>query len=231
MKIAKRALSVAIAVMACFSLTVSAFAEPVAGTSDYGKSDEKVVVEGETTQLTAGETGVMVDVPADALPEGVEKIALEAKVISKESPVYKEAVKVAKEKGFENVTVLDLKLLDQNSSAISSLNGKISVTIPVQDGANTVLYFNDETNTVENLGGTVKNGLITFETSHFSYYAMAKVAETSSASSTPSGGGSNIDTPTTGDNTSATVVIIALMALVAGGTVVITMIARKKKTN
>ncbi len=232
MNIKKRILSAIVAVSACVSmLAVSVIAAP-AGYSDYGVSDTKTVAEvaGNSVALTDTTSGTSVDIPKSALPAGVTEVTFASKPISKNSTVHQAASSAAAAKGFSNVTVFDLKLLDQNSTAITQLNGKVAVTLKVEGDVNTVLYYNDATNSVENLGGTVKNGFITFETNHFSYYMLAKTASTT-APTTPGGNNNNanVTTPSTGDNSTTTIVLFSVMALIALGTTVVAVKAKKAK--
>lgn len=232
MNIKKRILSAIVAVSACVSmLAVSVIAAP-AGYSDYGVSDTKTVAEvaGNSVALTDTNSGTSVDIPKSALPAGVTEVTFASKPISKNSTVHQAASSAAAAKGFSNVTVFDLKLLDQNSTAITQLNGKVAVTLKVEGDVNTVLYYNDATNSVENLGGTVKNGFITFETNHFSYYMLAKTASTT-APSLPGGNNNNanVTTPSTGDNSTTTIVLFSVMALIALGTTVVAVKAKKAK--
>lgn len=213
----KRILSIAMAIACVAALAVTAVAAP-AGYSDYGVSDTKVItaVEGDTVELMDTTNGTSIEVPKDVLPATVTAVTLASKPISKSSETYKAVKEAAKD--YSDITLLDIQLLDQDGNAITALNGKVSVTVKVVGDANTVLYFNDADNSVENLGGTVKDGFITFETSHFSYYAMAKTATT---------GGTT--TPSTGDAVLTTVSVVAVMAIVVLGTTLVAVKMKKSK--
>ena len=61
-------------------------------------------------------------------------------------------------------------------------NGKLTVKIPLPEGYNPnqcfIYYLNTDNNTVEKLATSYADGYLTFETDHFSYYAVVEVAET-----------------------------------------------------
>lgn len=224
MNIKKRILSAIVAAAACVSMLAMSVSAVTPGSSDYGSADSKPVSATENTQLTSATTGSSVSIPAGALPAGVTNVTFSSNRVDASSAVARSATATAAAQGFTNATVFDLKLSDQNGTYISQLNGKVAVTIPVVDGANTVLYYNEATNTVENLGGTVSNGFITFETNHFSYYML--VRDANKAAGTTGTGSAN--SPATGDN-ATTMVIVAIMAAVALGTTVLTVKAKKSK--
>lgn len=220
MKISKKIMSTLCAIVATISVATVSVSALTAGFSDYGKTETKKVADVTTATivLTDTTTGTTVDVPKTALPAGVTEITFAAKKLETASTEYKTAAEVATAAGYSNFVLFDLKLLDQNNKAIETLNGKIKVTLKVEGDATTILYYNSTTGKVENLGGEVKNGFITFETDHFSYYMQAKTVTTDTG-----------DIPKTSDNTMTAIIIFAAMGVVALGTTIIAIKVKKAK--
>lgn len=189
-----------------FAVSVSAV-EP--GASDYVETKEVIIadVAGSIVELTNVDSGVLVSMDKSVLPEGVTGVKFEARTVTASDTATVNVKALAAEKGMTNVTLFDFSLINTtNNSKISKLNGKVSITVACPTGVNTVLYFNEDTNTIENLGGTLsKDGkFITFETSHFSYYALAT---TPKATTLPS------VNPQTGDTTP--ILALSVIAVIA----------------
>lgn len=216
------------ATIAISTVSVSAL---TAGYSDYGTSDTKTVaaVQGDKISLTDTTRGAIVDIPKTALPAEVTAVTFASKLLDTSSATHKAASALATTGGFSDVAVFDLKLLDQNSSEVKSLNGKISVTLKVTGDANTVLYYDDAANKLENLGGTVANGFITFETSHFSYYLLAKTSDSAVTIATTTQATVTVANPATGDTRTTTAIIVAVMGMVALGTSIAAAKLKKSK--
>lgn len=231
MKLTKRILTTAFAVAATIAMATVSASALTAGFSDYGTSETKTVadVAGDTVSLADTTSGSIIDIPKTALPEGVTQVTFAAKEYSTSSEEYKAAARAAQGEGFSNFVVLDLKLFDQDSKSISKLNGKIEITLKVTGDVNTVLYFNDATGKIENLGGTVKNGFITFETDHFSYYMLAKADAAATVTTTAATTTNGVVNPATSDNSMVSIVIFSVMAVLALGTTVVAIKAKKAK--
>lgn len=127
--------------------------------------------------ITDPVTGVTLNIPAGALPDGVTSISFS--VTAAPFSMIEAAQQAANVSGSSNLikvnSIFDLVLLDQNGNYITLFNSAISVTIPVTDDSNTVIYFNELEQSIEILPGTMQNGFITFTPNHFSYYALAKM--------------------------------------------------------
>ena len=103
------------------------------------------------------------------------------------------------------LTVYDLKLLNQNGQPIS-FTGKVTVRIPIPFGMSGnlhVYWYNDADGTVTDMNAKQENGYLVFETTHFSYYAIAELkaqsAESERTTDNPNDP-NNPDTPNTGDS-------------------------------
>jgi len=132
-----------------------------------------------STQITDAFTGITLDIPAGILPAGVTSVIL---VVQEETvkEISDAAVdKYAAETGtsLKINKVFQLELLDQDGNPIKNFNGKITITVPVTDDSNYVVYFNDAAGTIEVMPSKVGKGFIDFETTHFSYYALVRIEE------------------------------------------------------
>lgn len=216
----KRILAIILSVSACFTIgAVAVNAAPaVPGTSDYeqGKPVNVATAPGNKVEVTNTNTATNVAIPKAALPAGVTTVELQTKQLpAGDATLAKVETLLKKDNAYKNATVIDFVLKDQDGNAITKFNGKISVTVKCPAGINTVLYYDNVKNTITDLGGTVKNGYITFETDHFSYYAMAEKTKTTN--------------PATADTTSMTLVLVAGAAvIIAGGYLVSKKIAKSK---
>lgn len=152
-----------------------------------------------STVITNGSSGVMVDLSGVTLPDGVTSVTLagtpqESAGGTKYSVVMKLISSDASLGTLKHLVVYDLELLDQNGNPIEGFTGTITVKIPVpmgMSGGLHVLWYDDGAGRLTDMNATQKDGYLIFETTHFSYYAVAQL-ETSSASVTnPKTGGGN----------------------------------------
>ena len=216
MKLSKKILAGVLGVAMVAMTSVSALAV-APGYSDYGASDEKDVVAGETLELTTtAKTGVTVEVAADVLPEGVKKVKMEVAAV--DNAKVADAIATAEKDGFKNVAVLDIVLKDQDGNPIEKLNGKVTVSVPAAGNQNAVLYIADD-NKVSDMGAKLSNGYLSFETDHFSYYAAAE-----KVNGAVDGGSDNVQT---GENNNVTIAVVAVMFIAAAGIVVMSVKAKK----
>lgn len=218
----KKRIVTLLATMTAFVCLFSGAAYALApGASDYSETTEVRLdqVAGDKIEMTSVDSGIVVSIDKTALPAGVTSVKFEAREITAQTDSnFNSAVAAATTSGFSNVTVFDFSLKDTGSnSAITQLNGKISITVACPAGTNTVLYFDETTGTIANLGGSVSGDgkFITFETDHFSYYALATVGSapvTLPSGTTDAGVSQN---PQTGDSTPIT--LIATLVIGAAG--------------
>ncbi len=82
--------------------------------------------------------------------------------------------------GASKATVFDISMSVDGVTV--QPNGKITVKIPLPEGYNPaqcfIYYLNTDNNTIEKLPTSYADGYLSFETDHFSYYAVVEVAET-----------------------------------------------------
>ena len=215
MNLCKKMISALAAVALTASVSLSAMAV-TAGYSDYGKSDVvavtpdkkvELVAQGTDSNGSALSTGVKVEIPAGMLPENVTQ-----EVGAVADADISAAVAEAESKGYDDLKVLDIRLLDQNGNPITQLNGAVSVTVPASGSQNAVLYVSDD-HKITDMNAVLSGGYLTFETDHFSYYAAAEKKNAASG-------------PATGD-TGTTMIVVAVMSAAAVGVVLLSMKARK----
>lgn len=215
----KKRIVTLLATMTAFVCMCSGVAYALApGASDYSETTEVKIdqVVGNVVELTSVDSGIVVAIDKTALPVGVTGVKFEAREITAETDSnFSTAVAAATSNGFSNVTVFDFSLKDTGSnSAITQLNGKISITVACPTGTNTVLYYDETTGSIMNLGGSVSGDgkFITFETDHFSYYALATVGN--APTTTPPSGTTDAgvsQNPQTGDSTPIVLVATAII--------------------
>ena len=217
MNLCKKMISALAAVALTASVSLSAMAV-TAGYSDYGKSDVvavtpdkkvELVAQGTDSNGSALSTGVKVEIPAGMLPENVTQVSMEVGAVADAD--VSAAVAEAESKGYDDLKVLDIRLLDQNGNPITQLNGAVSVTVPASGSQNAV-YVSDN-HKITDMNAVLSGGYLTFETDHFSYYAAAEKKNAASG-------------PATGD-TGTTMIVVAVMSAAAVGVVLLSMKARK----
>ena len=72
--------------------------------------------------------------------------------------------------------VYNIKLLDQNGNPITSFSGTVTVKVAIPAGIHGtphIFRYEESTGTFTDLGATVENGFLVFQTTHFSYYVIA----------------------------------------------------------
>ncbi len=168
-------------------------------------------------QVTDSGTNVTVDLSGCSMPNGVTSVTLSG---SSQTPTsggsaYTVVVKLIGDNqalgSLKKLTVYDLSLLDQNGKPVENFTGKIKVKIPIPEGVSGdlhIFWYNTDKGTLTDMHAVRENNYLVFETSHFSYYAIA-----SFGSSTPP-----VENPKTGGNGFSPIWWL-LAALPVGGTV------------
>ena len=143
---------------------------------------------------------VAFDLTGVTLPDAVTSVSVGSSVQPKlngDSAYSVVENQIGSREKLDGLTVYNLRLLDQNSNPIENFTGKITVRIPIPSGMSGdlhVYWYNDADSTVTDMNARQENGYLVFETTHFSYYAVAELGE---KSSTDSG---TIPNPDTGGN-------------------------------
>ena len=146
-----------------------------------------------TSTITDPTTGAIVDISGATFPAGVTSVSFNTGVMpttgtnSKTFNIVTTLIGNDKTlRNLKNLVVYDLKLVDQNGNVIKSFTGKVKVKIPAPAGMTGniyVLWYDESTGKLQDMGAKVVNGYIEFETDHFSYYAIAQMAGLSAGAS------------------------------------------------
>lgn len=187
-----------------------------------------------TPVITNSGTGVQYDLTNTNLPDGVTSVSVHSSVISgagSGSSAYSVVSKLidgSTSSASSSATKLyNLSLMDQGNQAVTGFTGKITVRIPIPDGMSGdlhVYWYNDADGTVTDMNARQENGYLAFETTHFSYYAIAELsASVSSASGTT-------PNPNTGSD-SFPFIPVALLGISGCGLVVVTSGRKFRKKN
>lgn len=118
-----------------------------------------------------------VEVKIDEKVTNVADPKLEVKKLDRNSEVVKKFITAAK--GYNLVAQYEVNLFDGTVKITNVEGGKIQVSIPfvnIQPNMTYVILRYNENGTVTELPATLKNGMIIFETDHFSTYAIASKA-------------------------------------------------------
>lgn len=146
-----------------------------------------------------GSTGVTVDLSGVTLPDSVTSVTLgstsqESASGTQYSVVMKLISSDASLGTLKHLVVYDLRLLDQDGNPIEGFTGTITVKIPVPTGMSGglhVLWYDDDAGRLTDMNATQEDGYLIFETTHFSYYAVAQLGTSSAPVSSPKTGGGN----------------------------------------
>lgn len=93
---------------------------------------------------------------------------------------------IGSEEELNNLMIYNLKLLDQGDNPIETFTGKIKVRIPIPEGMSGelhVYWYNDANRMVTDMNARQENGYLVFDTTHFSYYAVAAISAKASSGS------------------------------------------------
>lgn len=131
---------------------------------------------------------------------------------------------------YNEFVAFDITLVDGNGDTVQP-DGKVQVSIPLPEkykGFNSLgVYYIDSNAKAEKLESKIENDCITFETDHFSTYALvAEKKEATNPPSQPEQQKPTTDNPKTGDNSS---LMISVLVFVVSGTTLIFLFIRKKK--
>ncbi len=189
-------------------------------------SPEKIItiqVTEKATNITDSVSGIVIS--GNNLPNDVTLA-----VKSNDKQAVKNTETALADIGYNEFVAFDITLVDDNDDTVQP-NGKVEVSIPLPEkykGLNNLgIYYIDSNAKAEKLESKLENNCITFETDHFSTYAL--VAEKQEATNTPSQPEQQkptTDNPKTGDNSS---LMMSVLVFVVSGTTLIFLFIRKKK--
>ena len=147
-----------------------------------------------------GNTGIVVDLSGSTFTPEVTMVTLHNLSVAQSTSDYAMASGAISnsegQKILSDLKIFLLELLDQNGQPIT-FTGKITVRIPIPSGMSGdlhVYWYNDTNGMVTDMNARQENGYLVFETTHFSYYAVAEL----SAKSSPGSG--TIPNPETGSD-------------------------------
>ncbi len=138
-------------------------------------------------EVTDSASGAVIEFSEVALPADITDLTMHATLLplsDSDESVYNSVEALMREdksfKDFSNIAIFDIKLLNQDGQAITNFNGKIKVRIPVPTGMSgdlRVLWYDDQTGAVVDMGAVLENGYLVFETDHLSYYVVSQFGE------------------------------------------------------
>lgn len=148
-----------------------------------------VHVDGNSRYMQDNTTGVVVNASGTVFPANVTAIFLRCLPIAKNTAEFT-MVSGLIGSGKEQSSTSDLKafsleLIDQSGQP-AAFTGKVTVKIPIPSGMSGdlhVYWYNDADGTVTDMNAKQENGYLVFETTHFSYYAVAELSGKSSSGS------------------------------------------------
>lgn len=146
-----------------------------------------------TPVITNSSTGVQYDLTSANLPSGVTSVSVHSSAVSNagsEGAAYSVVNNLINSRTSSTspsaVKLYNLSLIDQSNQAVTGFTGKITVKIPIPSGMSGdlhVYWYNDTDGTVTDMNAKQENGYLVFDTTHFSFYAIAKLTAKSTSSS------------------------------------------------
>ena len=189
-------------------------------------SPEKIItiqVTEKATNITDSVSGIVIS--GNNLPNDVTLA-----VKSNDKQAVKNTETALADIGYNEFVAFDITLVDDNGDTVQP-NGKVEVSIPLPEkykGLNNLgIYYIDSNAKAEKMESKIENNCITFETDHFSTYAL--VAEKEEATNTPSQPEQQkpiTDNPKTGDNSS---LMMSVLVFAVSGTSLVFLFVRKNR--
>ena len=208
-------------------------------TDNYSTVTCKVPVTVSPILTSSSSNAPQLDCSGITLPSGVTSVSMAGDVQNSDSSTNSDVKKIIGQDtslgNLSGLTVYDLKLLDQNGNQIEPTSGKVRVKIAVPAGMSgnlKVFWYNSSDGTLTDMNATQENGYLVFETSHFSYYAIAAFKPSKTSSDTTSGSTSGkAENPHTGSGYETIIPVAMLLCGSAAGIVILKrkQIFRRKK--
>ncbi len=153
-------------------------------TNGAGVTEDQTVKVSEIqpTMITDENTGLIFDLSDVSFSSGVTLVSASGVILPNSgaagavNATVNELINNSNPGSLGNLTVYDLKLLDQDGNPITNFTGKIKVKIPIPEGASEnphVFWYNTADSSLTDMNAIVENEYLVFETTHFSYYAVA----------------------------------------------------------
>ncbi|MEA4889018.1 MAG: Ig-like domain repeat protein [Clostridiaceae bacterium] len=153
-------------------------------TNGAGVTEDQTVKVSEIqpTTITDENTGLIFDLSDVSFSSGVTLVSASGVILPNSgaagavNATVNELINSSNPGSLGNLTVYDLKLLDQDGNLITNFTGKIKVKIPIPEGASEnphIFWYNTADSSLTDMNAIVENEYLVFETTHFSYYAVA----------------------------------------------------------
>ncbi|MFT9078497.1 beta strand repeat-containing protein [Ethanoligenens sp.] len=166
-------------------------------TDDYLPCTGKVQV-AVSPNLTGSSGDISFDLTGVTLPSGVTSVSLGSSQSDTGNTEYTAVFKLVSGDtslgNLKNLVLYDLKLLDQNGNPIENFVGKIKVKVKIPSGMSGnlhVYWYDSESNKLVDMGATQEDGYLIFDTTHFSFYAIAQLGASSPPVPNPKTGSDN----------------------------------------
>ncbi|MEA5004413.1 MAG: prenyltransferase/squalene oxidase repeat-containing protein [Christensenella sp.] len=174
-------------------------------------------------------TGITIDTETTTVPQGT---TVKAEKIESGSGFQLTQTMLGKD--VKKFVLFEISLSDIDGNMIQP-NGKVRIGIPIPDGfdkTRLVVYRINANGTRVEYTVTVEGNMACFETDHFSLYALAEKAESSTTGTTVNAGATSKTTaPKTGDarDMNGYVILLVVSAFVAAGTFIVSRRRRKER--
>lgn len=171
-------------------------------TSGAGVTSQQLIKVSEIvpTVITDKKTGLAVNLSNVNLPSGVTSVSVsstllpESDSVSGVHAIVKGLITSSNPGSLSSLAVYDLKLLDQNGKPISNFTGKIKVMLPIPaniSGVPSIFWYDPAKGTLTDMNAVQQDGCMVFETTHFSYYAVAVLKSARNSTPNPPAGRGN----------------------------------------
>lgn len=172
--------------------------------------------------ITESNTNITYDLSGVTLPDGITSLSVGTAEVSRSDSVFTLIASLIRNNCSSevpgNLVIYNLKLLDQNENQVENFIGKIKVKVPIPSGMSgnlKVFWYNPADGTLTDMNVLQENGYLVFETTHFSYYAIAQLESMSSDSSSP------VSNPKTGSDNWPLIPLAVLGGSAVTGAVII----------
>ena len=179
-------------------------------------------------QITNTTTGVLADMSGCVLPDDVTAVTLADLPQTEDSAAYSAVVQLVNGDqslgSLKKLSVYNLRLLDQAGRSVDGFTGKVQVKIPIPQGMSGnlhVFWYDPSAGQLTDMGATQQGEYLVFDTTHFSYYAVAELdaAPHSLGSGSDGSPSPSIPNPKTGSKRWPFIPLAVLGGMVAAGAI------------